>query len=82
VRTPYDYRVTGRGVEVLSTSGENWVRVTFAPLVVTATFEDPEGDQYVELSWIDRSLGRPRRISRIVSRESREARAEADRVPG
>ncbi|WP_460067335.1 DUF927 domain-containing protein [Streptomyces sp. YKOK-I1] len=70
VRTPYDYRVTGRGVEVLSTSGENWIRVTFAPLVVTATFEDPEGDQYVELSWIDRSLGRPRRISRIVSRET------------
>jgi hypothetical protein len=70
VRTPYDYRVTGRGVEVLSTSGENWNRITFAPLVVTATFEDPEGDQYVELSWIDRSLGRPRRISRIVSRET------------
>ncbi|MCZ0207935.1 DUF927 domain-containing protein [Streptomyces sp. UMAF16] len=70
VRTPYDYRVTSRGVEVLSTSGENWQRVTFAPLVVSATFEDPEGDQYVELSWIDRSLGRPRRISRIVSRET------------
>lgn len=70
VRTPYDYRVTGRGVEVLSTSGDNWLRVTFAPLVITATFEDPEGDQYVELSWIDRSLGRPRRISRIVSRET------------
>ncbi|MET9734319.1 DUF927 domain-containing protein [Streptomyces sp. NPDC006458] len=70
VRTPYDYRMTGRGVEVLSTSGENWNRVTFAPLVITATFEDPEGDQYVELSWIDRSLGRPRRISRIVSRET------------
>jgi hypothetical protein len=45
--------------------------VTFAPLVITATFEDPEGDQYVELSWIDRSLaGRARRISRIVSRET------------
>ncbi|WP_020141165.1 DUF927 domain-containing protein [Streptomyces sp. 351MFTsu5.1] len=70
VRTPYDYRVTNRGVEVLSTSGENWLRVTFAPLVITATFEDPEGDQYVELSWIDRSLGRPRLISRIVSRET------------
>ncbi|MFD4786565.1 DUF927 domain-containing protein [Streptomyces sp. NPDC058459] len=70
VRTPYDYRVTSRGVQVLSTSGENWLRVTFAPLVISATFEDPEGDQYVELSWIDRSLGRPRRISRIVSRET------------
>ncbi|WP_328544608.1 DUF927 domain-containing protein [Streptomyces europaeiscabiei] len=70
VRTPYGYRVTGMGIEVLSSSGENWTRITFAPLVVTATFEDPEGDQYVELSWIDRSLGRPRRISRIVSRET------------
>lgn len=70
VRTPFGYRLTGRGVEVLSQSGESWNRVTFAPLVVTATFEDPEGDQYVELSWIDKSLGRPRRISRIVSRET------------
>jgi hypothetical protein len=70
VRTPYGYRITGMGVEVLSASGENWTRISFAPLVVTATFEDPEGDQYVELSWIDRSLGRPRRISRIVSRET------------
>jgi len=70
VRTPFGYRVTGRGVEVLSQNAESWNRVTFAPLAVTATFEDPEGDQYVELSWIDRSLGRPRRISRIVSRET------------
>jgi hypothetical protein len=70
VRTPFGYRMTGRGVEVLSQSGESWNRVTFAPLAVTATFEDPEGDQYVELSWIDRSLGHPRRISRIVSRET------------
>ncbi|MFI0894865.1 DUF927 domain-containing protein [Streptomyces sp. NPDC020983] len=70
VRTPFGYRVTGRGVEVLSTNAESWNRVTFAPLAVTATFEDPEGDQYVELSWIDKSLGRPRRISRIVSRET------------
>ncbi|MFD8797240.1 DUF927 domain-containing protein [Streptomyces atroolivaceus] len=70
VRTPFGYRVTGLGVEVLSPSGESWTRVTFAPLVVTATFEDPEGDQYVELSWIDKSLGHPRRISRIVSRET------------
>ncbi|WP_329615631.1 DUF927 domain-containing protein [Streptomyces brevispora] len=70
VRTPFGYRVKGLGVEVLSPSGESWTRVTFAPLVVTATFEDPEGDQYVELSWIDKSLGHPRRISRIVSRET------------
>jgi hypothetical protein len=70
IRTPFGYRMTGLGVEVLSQSGESWNRVTFAPLAVTATFEDPEGDQYVELSWIDRSLGHPRRISRIVSRET------------
>lgn len=70
VRTPFGYRVTAFGVEVLSPSGESWTRVAFAPLVVTATFEDPEGDQYVELSWIDKSLGHPRRISRIVSRET------------
>ncbi|WP_263170647.1 DUF927 domain-containing protein [Streptomyces sp. SCSIO ZS0520] len=70
VRTPFGYRVTTAGVEVLNQTGESWNRVTFAPLAVTATFEDPEGDQYVELSWIDRSLGHPRKISRIVSRET------------
>ncbi|MFF1417446.1 DUF927 domain-containing protein [Streptomyces sp. NPDC058280] len=70
VQTPFGYRVTGFGIEALSQSGESWTRVTFAPLVVTATFEDPEGNQYVELSWIDKSLGHARRISRIVNRET------------
>jgi hypothetical protein len=70
--TPGRYRITYKGVEIkrVTPKGEElWVRFAFEPLVVTATFEDPEGEQYVELSWTDRSKGTRRVISRIVSRE-------------
>lgn len=70
--TPGGYRITYKGVaikRVISKGEEVWVRFAFEPLVVTATFEDPEGEQYVELSWTDRSKGGRRVISRIVSRE-------------
>lgn len=71
-KTPAGYRVDHSGVWLQRLVGkdEAWVRFAFTPLVVSATFEDPEGDQYVELSWIDRSLRIPRIISRIVSREA------------
>lgn len=72
--TPKHYRVNGGGVALQRVVGkekeETWVRFTFAPLVITATFEDPEGEQFVELSWTDRSKGPSRVISRIVSRET------------
>ena len=69
--TPNGYRLNHGGVSIKRLIGkdEAWVRFAFGPLVITATFEDPEGDQYVELSWIDRSLKHPRKISRIISRE-------------
>jgi hypothetical protein len=72
IKTPRGYRVNRGGVSILrpaSKGDDVWVRFTFEPLVVTATFEDPEGEQYVELSWTDRSRGERRVISRIVSRE-------------
>lgn len=72
-RTPTGYRVNGGGVSLrrlVSKTDEVWVRFAFAPLVMTATFEDPDGEQYVELSWVDRSKGTPRVVSRIVSRET------------
>jgi len=72
IKTPSGYKVDDRGVWAKRMIGkdEAWVRFAFAPLVIIATFEDPEGDQYIELSWIDRSLTFPRKISRIVSRET------------
>lgn len=72
IQTPKDYRVTAQGTELKRTMAgkpAQWVRFTFAPLVVTATFEDPDGEQYVELSWTDHSRGGRRVTSRIVSRE-------------
>lgn len=71
-RTPTGYQVKGSGVWLRRTVGkeEQLVRFAFAPLVVTATFEDPDGNQYIELSWVDRTLTIPRKISKIVSRET------------
>ena len=70
--TPTGYRVNGGGVSikrVIGKDNEVWVRFTFAPLVVAAAFEDPEGDQFVELSWFDLSRGTRRTVSRVISRE-------------
>jgi len=70
--TPRGYRIRRGGVSIKRMIGkgeEVWVRFAFEPLVITATFEDPEGEQYVELSWTDRSKGSRRVISRVISRE-------------
>ncbi|GAB3718315.1 DUF927 domain-containing protein [Nocardiopsis nanhaiensis] len=68
--TPNNYRVNHGGVFVKRLVGGNvaWARFAFSPLAMTATFEDPDGNQYVELSWTDHTLGSSRTISRIVSR--------------
>ncbi|MGW1000767.1 DUF927 domain-containing protein [Streptomyces sp. NPDC002520] len=63
---PRGYRITGRGVD--HTTGKDdppWARFTYAPLVVTASYEDPDGEQSVQLSWTDRG----RTISRVVARD-------------
>ncbi|MEU2859896.1 DUF927 domain-containing protein [Streptomyces mirabilis] len=69
--TPQNFRVQYDGVKIRRVIGkeEGYVRFAFEPLVVTATFEDPEGEQFVELSWTDHSKGTRRVTSRIVSRE-------------
>jgi hypothetical protein len=72
-KTPTGYRVSHSGVAIrraISKTEDTWIRFAFAPLVMTATFEDPDGEQFVELSWTDRSKGKQRVISRIVSRET------------
>ncbi|MEU9245681.1 DUF927 domain-containing protein [Streptomyces sp. NPDC048385] len=72
VTTPTGYRVNGGGVavkRVIGKDNEVWARFTFAPLVLTASFEDPDGNQFVELSWFDHSKGTRRVVSRVISRE-------------
>ncbi|MFB6567366.1 DUF927 domain-containing protein [Streptomyces noursei] len=72
-RTPTGYRVTSAGVALrraVSKTEDSWIRFAFAPLVMTATFEDPDGEQYVEISWTDRTKGPSRKVSRLVSRET------------
>ncbi|QIY95867.1 DUF927 domain-containing protein [Streptomyces sp. S1D4-11] len=72
ITTPNGYRVNSGGVamkRVIGKDNEVWVRFTFAPLVLTASFEDPDGNQFVELSWFDRSKGTRRIVSRVISRE-------------
>ncbi|MGW4541608.1 DUF927 domain-containing protein [Streptomyces chartreusis] len=72
ITTPTGYRVNAGGVamkRVIGKDNEVWVRFTFAPLVITASFEDPDGNQFVELSWFDHSKGTRRIVSRVISRE-------------
>lgn len=72
ITTPTGYRVNSGGVamkRVIGKDNEVWVRFTFAPLVLTASFEDPDGNQFVELSWFDHSKGTRRIVSRVISRE-------------
>jgi hypothetical protein len=63
---PRGYRITGKGVD--HTTGKDdppWARFTYAPLVVTAAYEDPDGEQSVQLSWTDRG----RTVSKVVARD-------------
>ncbi|WP_234539452.1 DUF927 domain-containing protein [Streptomyces shenzhenensis] len=72
ITTPTGYRVNSGGVavkRVIGKDNEVWVRFTFAPFVLTASFEDPDGNQFVELSWFDHSKGTRRIVSRVISRE-------------
>ncbi|MFD8640785.1 DUF927 domain-containing protein [Streptomyces zaomyceticus] len=72
-KTPTGYRVSHNGVSLrrsISKTEDTWVRFAFEPVVMTATFEDPDGEQFVELSWTDRSKGKRRIVSRIISRET------------
>lgn len=65
-KVPRGYRITARGVD--HTTGKDdppWARFTYAPLVVTAAYEDPDGEQSIQLSWTDRG----KTISRIVGRD-------------
>lgn len=65
-RTPRGYRVTSRGVDQATGKDDQpWARFTYAPLVVTASYEDPDGEQSIELAWTDRG----RTVSKVVARD-------------
>lgn len=75
IRTPRNYRVSSQGVEVRRATkdeGESWTRLTFAPIVVTVAYEDPDGEQSIELSWIDRGRVVSRILPRDIAKRGRE----------
>jgi hypothetical protein len=49
-----------------------WVRVAYAPLVVSRTFHDPENTQSIELSWMDRGKVVAHVVPRDVAKRGRE----------
>lgn len=71
---PAGYRVDHSGVwavRPVKDGGETLSRVTWAPLMITRVYEDPEGDQSVELAWMDRSRVVRRTVPRSVARRGR-----------
>lgn len=65
-KTPRGYRITSRGVDQATGKDDPpWARFTYAPLVVTAAYEDPDGEQSIALSWTDRG----RTVSKVVARD-------------
>lgn len=66
MRLPSGYHVGYGGVWVEKQLGKEVVnvRVSWAPLVISSVYVDPDGDQAVQLAWIDRG----RLVQRIVPR--------------
>lgn len=71
-KTPHGYRIRS-GVEVFTGREDNpYTRITYAPLVVTSTFEDVDGEQSIELAWLDRGAVVRRMVPRDVAKRGRE----------
>ena len=73
VVTPEGYRVTRSGVSMRQTGpeGPQWVRIAFAPLVITTAYADADDEQDVELAWVDGSRTVRRLVPRGVLRRGR-----------
>lgn len=72
-KTPRGYRITAAGVE--HTTGKDdppYARFTYAPLIVTAAYEDPDGEQSVQLSWTDCGRTVSKVIARDIAKRGRE----------
>jgi hypothetical protein len=66
VKTPRGYRITTKGVDYATGKDDPpWARFTYAPVAVTAAYEDPDGEQSIQLSWTDRG----RTVSKVVARD-------------
>lgn len=76
---PRGYRITGKGIDQSTGREDNpWARITYAPMVVTAAYEDPDGEQSVQLSWTDRG----RIVSKVVARDVAKRGRELVKVLG
>ncbi|MFI1801363.1 DUF927 domain-containing protein [Streptomyces sp. NPDC020379] len=72
---PENYRILRDGVDAVRFVRDQpaWVRVAHAALVITRIFEDPYGEQSVELAWTDHHRGVVRRtVSKSVARRGKE----------
>lgn len=73
ISTPDGYKVTRDGVYARQNTheGPQWVRIAFAPLVVTTAYADADDDQDVELAWTDGRKVVRRLVSRGIARRGR-----------
>lgn len=78
-KVPRGYKLTHAGVDVATGREDRpWARFAYAPTAVTAAYEDPEGEQSVQLSWTHRG----RIISKIVARDVAKRGRELVKVLG
>lgn len=72
-KTPDGYRIDRDGVYVqLKGGGATWPKISFAPLIISATYMDANGDQSVELAWVQRGKVVRRMVDRGTARRGRE----------
>lgn len=76
IRTPKNYRISTKGVAMRRPAKgddeDTWVRITFAPIVVTCSYVDSDGEQLVELAWTDRGKVVSKPVPRDVAKRGRE----------
>lgn len=74
-KAPRSYRITAKGIEQATGKeppAPEWARIAYAPLVVTAAYEDPDGEQSIQLSWVDRGKTVSKVVARDVAKRGRE----------
>jgi hypothetical protein len=74
IQTPKNYRVNRSAVSLrrVVKEEESWIRVSFAPIATTVAYEDPDGEQSIELAWTDGSRVIRRVVARDIAKRGRE----------
>ncbi|MFD3657000.1 DUF927 domain-containing protein [Streptomyces sp. NPDC058620] len=76
VKAHKNYKVDSRGVFMRrpgkGEEPDTWIRITFAPIVVTCSYVDSDGEQLVELAWTDRGKVVAKPVPRDVAKRGRE----------